>query len=40
MRPKTLTIQLEEMPERHDHGKNLIGKGRIQLFAELTERGR
>jgi hypothetical protein len=26
VRPKTLTIQLQEMPERHDHGKNLVGK--------------
>jgi len=24
----------EEMPERHDHGKNLIGTIRIQLFAK------
>jgi hypothetical protein len=24
----------EEMSERHDHGKNLIGKARIQLFAK------
>ena len=24
----------EEMPERHDHGKNLIGTVRIELFAK------
>src|SRR6266550_5732213 len=24
----------EEMPERHDHGKNLIGRVRIQLLAK------
>ena len=34
MRLKTLTIQLEEMPEWHDHGKKLIERARIQLFAK------
>ena len=24
----------EEMPERHDHGENLIGTVRIELFAK------
>jgi hypothetical protein len=24
----------EEMPERHDHGKNLVGTVRIELFAK------
>jgi hypothetical protein len=32
--PKSADDPAEEMPERRDHGQNLTGKVRIQLFAK------